>query len=121
MSAEDDGERESEDDLPDPDAPPEADDPPMPKPESAAAAAEELRIQLAAMKKRLASREAEAQGLAQELAARNLEMERREKRQATPIRSPFPPKRQKTDIVDFEGFNMASGLILKRIRRMCRM
>ena len=79
MSAEDDGKRESEDDLPDPDAPPEAGDPPMPKPESAAAAAKERRIQLAArkaaMKKRLAGREAEAQGLAQELAARNLEME----------------------------------------------
>jgi len=80
MSAEDDGKRESEDDLPDPDAPPEADDPPMPKPKSAAAAAKDLQRQLTAMKKeytrsqkameqRLAGKEAEVQGLAQELAA----------------------------------------------------
>ena len=46
MSAEDDGKRESEDDLPDPDPPPEADDPPMSKPKSAAAAAKELQRQL---------------------------------------------------------------------------
>ena len=92
---------------PEPDPVPDADDPPTKRPKSAPIAAKELRRQLAAMKKRLAGKEAEVQGLAQELAARNLEMERREKRQATPIRSPFPPKRQKTDIVDFEGLNMA--------------
>ena len=90
MSAEDDGERELEGE-PDPDPPPGDDDPPMTKPKPAAAAARDLRRQLAAMKKeydrskkaleqRLAGKETEVQGrLAQELAARNLEMERREK------------------------------------------
>jgi len=87
MSAEDDGKRESDDDpVPDPDPPPDADDPPMTKPKSAPAAAKDLQRKLTAMKKnytrskkameqRLTGKEAEVQGLAQELAARNLEME----------------------------------------------
>jgi len=56
-----------------------------------------------AMEQRFASKEAEVR----ELAARNRELEKREKRQATPIRNPFPPKRLRADVVDFEGFNMA--------------
>jgi len=110
-ATDDDGKLESEGE-PEPDPAPDAGDPPLPKPK--ATSNKELQRQLLIMKKefnrskkameqKLANKEAEIQ----ELAARNIEMARREKRQATPIRSPFPPKRQKTDVVDFEGFNKA--------------
>ena len=51
--------------YPEPDPAPNADDPPVKKPKSAPIAAKELRRQLAAMKKRLAGKEAEVQGLAE--------------------------------------------------------
>ena len=75
--------RDSEDESepepePDPEPAPDADDPPTKRPkQSALIAAKELRRQLAAMKKRLAGKEAEAQALAVKLAERDLEMERR--------------------------------------------
>ena len=98
--AEDDGKLQTDDEPePEPDPQPD-DDPPPPVPKLKPAAAKELQRQLAlmkkehakarkAMKQKFASKEAEVR----DLAARNRELETREKRQATPIRNPFPPKR----------------------------